>query len=204
MKITSLLKNVLYAVLLGVSMAACLSQHDDHPVQREAPESAEMTPAAAPAPSNFRIDKGHVGAVRIGMPITDLRQQVPAGLAIADTTLLQEGNAATAYLLRAQNATEGILVEQACEPTCHVWRITVRNAQYKTAKDIRIGSTYQQVQQAYPISYVSTGEGNFVAVSKAAGLSFVLDQSQLPQHKLASLTPADVPASTRVKAILVY
>ncbi|WP_242916799.1 mechanosensitive ion channel protein MscS [Pontibacter liquoris] len=205
-----ILKHILYAVLLGVSMAACLSQSDQPETRPDTVATAGPSPVAAaevavqPDPASFVIEKGHVGNVRLGTLTEDLRQHIPVGYTIADTTLQQEGMQATAYLLYPQNETKGLLVEQVCEPACHVWRIAVHNPRYKTAKGIGIGSTFSEVQRAYPISYVSQGEGNFVAVVEEMGLSFVLDQSQLPKDKLTRIKPADVPGNTVVKSILVY
>ena len=207
----AILKHILYAILLGVSMAACLSQTDTQTQQTEAPQTAPAAPEATeedatpvPDPASFVIAKGRVGNVRIGMPLEDMRSRVAKGITIADTTLSQEGMQATAYLLHPQNEQKGILVEQTCEPTCRVWRISVHNANYKTTAGLGIGSKYGEVQQAYPISYLVMGEGNFVAVSEEAGFSFILDVSQLPQEKLAKLKPADIPANTLVKGLLIY
>ncbi|MBF9254094.1 mechanosensitive ion channel protein MscS [Pontibacter sp. 172403-2] len=204
-----MVKHILFAILLGVSMAACLSQTDTDTPQTEVQETAPaeaVAEEAVPVPNlaSFVIAKGRVGNVRIGMPIEDMRSRVAKGIAIADTTLTQEGTQATAYLLHPQNEQKGILVEQTCEPACRVWRISVHNARYKTMAGIGIGSKYGEVQQAYPITYLGMGEGNFVAVSEEAGLSFILDVSQLPREKLAQLKPTDVPANTQVKGMLIY
>jgi hypothetical protein len=206
----SILKNIFYAVMLGVGMAACLSQGDSKKEPGSPPGAlADVgateveTPPPAPDPALFVIDKGRVGNVKIGMPIDTMRQHVPAGLTIADTTLMQEGTAATAYLLRPYDQPKGIVIEQLCQPACHVWRIKIVSPAYQTKQGIGIGATFEQVQQVYPIRNVSLGEGNLVAIADA-GLSFVLDKSKLPQNKLASLTPADIPPNTPVKSILVY
>lgn len=206
-----MLKHILYAILLGVSMAACLSPNDTETQQNAAQQTVSAAPettaedaAPAPDPADFVIAKGRVGKVRIGMPIENMRSQVADGFILTDTTLMQEGMQATAYLLRPQNEQKGILVEQVCEPACRVWRISVHNANYKTPAGTGIGSKYGEVQQVYPITYTGMGEGNFAAVSEEAGFSFILDVSQLPQGKLAQLKPADVPANTLVKSMLVY
>lgn len=203
----------MYAVLLGVSMAACLSQNDNETEGAEAPTLKDM-PADAdgaveapllPEPANFVVEKGHVGDVRIGMPVEAMRQDVPMGMVIADTTLTQEGQQSTAYRLYPEGDAQGLLIEQTCAAeVCRVWRITVESPDYKTPKGIRVGSTYSEVQQAYPISSVTFEEGNLVAVAEDAGMSFILDTSQLEASKLSSFTAATLPPATLVESILVY
>lgn len=208
-----MIRNIIYAILLGVSMAACLSQQD-----KEANTASEQEPDALltdtetdseaanipPDPSTFVIAKERVGNVKIGMPIAQMREQVPAGYTIADTTLTQEGMQATAYLLHPQNQDKGILVEQICDTDCKVWRINVKSSDYKTPKGIGVGSKYGEVQDLYPISTVTLADGGLVAVAKEGGITFVLDQSQLPRERLATFTPATIPANTIVKSILIY
>ncbi|WP_439881777.1 mechanosensitive ion channel protein MscS [Pontibacter sp. MBLB2868] len=208
-----MIKNIIYAILLGVGMAACLSQQNKEEDQStaEAPDAAFLDTSetnipenTAPDPSNFVISKERVGSVTIGMPIEQMRQQVPVGYTIADTTLTQEGMQYTAYLLHPKDQDKGILIEQNCDKECFVWRINVKSPAYKTPKGVGIGSKYGEIQRLYPISTVTLADGGFVAVAKEGGISFVLDQSQLPRERLASFTPENLPANTLVKSILIY
>jgi hypothetical protein len=203
-------RNIIYAILLGIGMAACLSQRDDQPETQlegivvEDDEAITKDAAVSPDPSAFVVQKGHVGGVEIGMPMDKLLNNIPTGYTIADTTLMQEGMQATAYLLKPQKLDKGLLIEQRCNANCSVWRINVKAPEYRTPKGIGIGSKYGEVKQYHPISTVLLADGGFVAVSKATGLTFVLDTSTLPKHKLSSFTPATVPANTIVKSILIY
>ncbi|MCC9135526.1 mechanosensitive ion channel protein MscS [Pontibacter silvestris] len=207
-----MLKNIIYAILLGVGMAACLSQSNNKQETSKATASEPATESiptndeemAVPAPENFVIAKDRAGYVRLNMPIEEMRQSVPNGMDIADTTLQTKGQPSTAYLLQAKDAARGLLIEQTCAPTCEVWRIQVQHPDFKTSSGIGIGSKYSEVQSAYPISYVSPGEAGLVAVSEDANFSFVLDSSHLPAEQLAKLKPEDVPANTIVKSILIY
>ncbi|WP_299824125.1 mechanosensitive ion channel protein MscS [uncultured Pontibacter sp.] len=206
-----MIKNIIYAILLGVGMAACLSQREED-IGGEADQAAtaastetELTEEmATPDPASFIIQKGRVGELAIGTPIDSMRNQVPVGYTIADTTLTQEGNQSTAYLLKPEGAAKGLLIEQGCNPTCNVWRINVQHPDFRTPKGIGVGSKYSEVQEQHPISTVTLADGGFVAVSNGAGMSFVLDTSQLPQNRIASYTPETVPANTIVKRILIY
>lgn len=203
-----MLKNLLYAILLGVGMAACLD--DRYETANEAistdaiPEVTEEPAAPAPDPADFVIAKGRVGILQLGMPVENMRLQAPQGQTLVDTTLHLEGQAYTAYVVKSSSSPKGIVIEQLCEPDCKVWRINVRDEDYRTAEGIGIGSKYGEVRQHYPIKFVSQGEAGFVAVSEKAGLSFILDTGQLNKAQLHRLKPDEVPANTQVKGILVY
>ncbi|WP_018480094.1 hypothetical protein [Pontibacter roseus] len=204
-----MLKNLLYAILLGVGMAACLADTDDTgtatTTSNVPPETSQAEDTAAtPDPAHFVVTKGRVGTIRIGMPIAEMRQQVPVHQQIKDTTLHLEGQAYTAYVYSSPTSPSGLLVEQQCEPDCQVWRIRLRDDDYKTPEGIGVGSKYGEVRQRYPIKYASLGEAGFVAVSEEAGMSFILDTSQLDKSQLHALKPDDIPANTLVRGILLY
>ena len=205
-----MLKNICYAVLLGVGMAACLSQNSNEDTTETGQVPAQITdvtdPEAvhAPSPENFVIQENKVGTVAIGMPIDSVRNNVVSGFAIADTTLQLEGQAYTAYNLHVEGDAKGMLIEQQCDKGCKVWRINVKSPDYKTGKGIGVGSKYSEIQQLYPIETVVLADGGLVAVSDNTGMSFVLDTSQIPANERGRLTPATVPANTLVKSILVY
>ncbi|SIT93769.1 mechanosensitive ion channel protein MscS [Pontibacter indicus] len=210
-----MLKNILYAILLGVGMAACLSDqaNSDEAASNTAsptessPMSDPMEADASPAvtdPADLVLAKGQAGHVRIGMPIEEMRSQVPAGQQIRDTTLQLEGQQYTAYVISSPESEGGVLVEQVCEPNCQVWRISIRSPDYRTAQGIGVGSKYSEVAQHFPITYTSLGEAGFVAVSETHGMSFILDTKQLDQSLLHQLKPGQVPANTLVQGILIY
>ncbi|GAB3537285.1 hypothetical protein GCM10027443_30000 [Pontibacter brevis] len=205
-----MIRNLLYAILLGVGMAACLSQNENESAEesnvQQQINATETDAVAAPAPSTLVIEKGQVGNLRIGMPINQVREQVPTGMVINDTTLTQEGQQSTAYVLRPKGQEKGLLIEQVCEPNCMVWRISVDSEDYKTAKGLGVGSKYGEVKEAYSIGTVALAEDNFVAVSEEAGMSFVLDDTQLPQdaRDRGRYNPGNIPANTLVKRIIIH
>lgn len=203
-----MLKNLLYAILLGVGMAACLADRDDAATGTTTEEAITEVPAEeaipVPNPAEFIIAKGRVGSIRIGMPIDEMRQLKLPGLQLKDTTLSLEGQNYTAYVFSSDSSPSGLVVEQQCQPTCQVWRLSIRDDDYRTAEGIGIGSKFSEVQQHYRIDYTAQGEAGFVAISEAAGLSFILDTSQLNKVQLNKLNPEDIPANTLVKGILIY
>ncbi|MCX2739903.1 mechanosensitive ion channel protein MscS [Pontibacter anaerobius] len=206
-----MLRNIIYAVLLGAGMAACLSQNDK---QEDAPEDTSEDfiladtaddSEATPAPALFVVGKQHVGNIKIGMPIEQVRQHVPDGFAIKDTTLRLEGMQSTAYVLHPKDKPKGILVEQQCEQQeCRVWRISVLSPDFRTGKGVGVGSKYGELQKAYSIRTVTFEEGNLVALAPAAGMSFMLDHSSLPTDQLPILNASTVPANVLVRKILIY
>ncbi|RDV13772.1 mechanosensitive ion channel protein MscS [Pontibacter diazotrophicus] len=210
-----MIRNMIYAILLGAGMAACLSQQEnDEETQAEtmqqeenlSPTGSTTEPAPIPEPASFVIEKGRAGDVAIGMPIDELRSNVPMGFAIRDTTLMLEEQQSTAYVLTPQDQDKGLLVEQQCEAECRVWRINVLSTDFKTPQGLGIGSKYGEVKEAYPIGTVALAEDNFVAVSEEAGMSFVLDDTQLPQdaQDRGRYNPGNIPANTLVKRIILY
>lgn len=205
-----MLKNIVYAVLLGIGMAACLSQQEEQDETATGATGSSILPevpdetAASPDSSLFVIENKQIGKLRIGMPIDEMRAAATAGFRLNDTTLQQEGMPSTAYILRQGNQAKGLLIEQTCDDACKVWRISVLNPKYKTAKGIHVGSTYGELQQAYKIRAVTVEEGNVVALAPDAGLSFMLDHSSLSSEELSRLNAATAPKNLLIERILVY
>lgn len=203
-----MIKSFFYAILLGIGMATCMSERNssdtDELTNDEIITSATtVSEGRIQDPSLFVIAQGRVGNIKVGMPVQDMRQQVSAALSIADTMLQQEGRESTAYHLRPKGERHGLLIEQQCQKNCRVWRINVNSQEFKTAKGIGVGSKYDEVQQLYPISHISQEEGQLIAVSEKAGISFILSSTagSIPDQ---TLTPSDIPANTIVKSLLVY
>ncbi|GAA4439942.1 hypothetical protein GCM10023188_36610 [Pontibacter saemangeumensis] len=203
-----IIRNILYAILLGAGMAACLSQNDEAATESETEDGTAATSATetTPAPAAFVLEKGRAGNIKLGMPIEEVRQQVVDGTAVKDTLLMLEGQQSTAYVLHQDDRDKGLLIEQVCDPDCKVWRISVLSPEYKTAKGIGVGSKYGEVKQAYPISTVAFEEGNFVAVSDTASMSFELDDTQLPQDAkdMGRYNPGNIPDNTLVTRVMLY
>lgn len=206
----TMIKNIIYAVLLGVGMAACLSQQEKNDDTTASAPEESILPAATetaitePEPALFVVGKQQVGNIQIGMPIGQMREHVANGMHLTDTTLLQEGMQSTAYVVHPEGRAKGLVVEQACKPNCEVWRISVLSPDFRTSKGITVGSKYSELQQAYKISTVTFEEGNLAAIAPDAGMSFILDHSSLPSGQVARLNASTVPANLLVRKILVY
>ncbi len=204
-----MLKNLIYAILLGTGMAACLADNDNTAVTDSSDTTAipEATPSDTGTDAqaaDFTLTKGRAGAIRIGMSIAELRQLQLGGQQLRDTTLQLEGQDYTAYTLRNADGTPGLLIEQQCEPDCQIWRIRVLGNNYKTAQGLGVGAKYGEVAHQFPISHATLGDAGLVAVSERAGMSFLLDTSTLDPNKLHQLKPNQIPANTLVRSILLY
>ena len=205
-----MLKNIIYAVLLGIGMAACLSQQEDQDeTATDAPGSSILPEvpddaAASSDSSLFVIENELIGKVRIGMPINEMRAAATADFRLTDTTLTLEGMPSTAYILRQANQAKGLLIEQTCDDACKVWRISVLSPTYKTAKGIHVGSTYGELQQAHKIRAVTFEEGRVVAQAPDTGMSFILDHGNLSTEELSRLNAATTPKNLLIEQILVY
>lgn len=204
-----MLKNTIYAVLLGVGMAACLSQSDQEPSTGSGSTTGSATlpdtAAVADASTTLALRAGQAGPVQLGQDITRMREQVPASLTLADTTLMQEGMQSTAYTLKPANQPKGLLVEQRCQNnTCTVWRITVLHPDFKTSKGMGVGSKFGEVRQAHAIERITFEEGNLLALAPKSRMSFILDKSQFPELPTRNLAPTDLPENILVSKILLY
>ena len=201
-----IIRNILYAILLGVGMAACLSQNDEATTENGEQVEATATTPTEPGPADLVIEKGRAGNIRVGMPVEEVRQSVVEGTVVNDTLLTQEGQQATAYVLHTPDKKKGLLIDQQCEPDCQVWRISVLSPTYKTAEGIGVGSSFGEVKKAYPITTVAVEEDNFVAVSDSAGMSFMLDDTQLPQdgREMGRYDPGNIPDTTPVTRVMLY
>ena len=154
--------------------------------------------------SSWQITKGQIGPIRVGMPVTEMRKQVPAQL-LKEVPITREGKGYKAYEIRQSGADTkaGLLVEEICEPDCKVWRIQVQNPAYKTKEGLGIGSTLADVKKHYKLSFLGAGETEIVAVSDDAKLTFMLDVSNVPPKEVPRLNLKNTPDSTPVIGMLV-
>jgi hypothetical protein len=156
---------------------------------------------ASPGNTAFQISRSQVGAIKIGMAVSQLRQVVPAGQ-LREVAITKEGKGYKAYEIGRRPA--GLLVEEICEPGCRVWRIQVKDAAYRTPEGLGIGSTLGEVKKHYPISFLGAGETEIVAVSGQQKITFMLDVSKLPPQNIPRLNLQNTPDSVKVLGMLVF
>jgi hypothetical protein len=162
-------------------------------------QAAPITAPPAEA-ARYRISPSQVGAIKIGMPVADLKKVIPASQ-LKETNIHLEGQGYKAYAIGPHQA--GLLVEETCEPACRVWRIQVRNPAYRTAEGLGVGSSLGEVKKHYPISFLGSGETEIVAVSNQQKITFMLDVSQLPPRQVPWLNLQNTPDSVKVLGMLV-
>lgn len=159
--------------------------------------STKLRPAQTPP--EFLITRSQVGAIKIGMPIDELKKVIPADR-LKEVPIYKEGQGYKAYEVRkgAGDAQAALRIEENCEPECRVWRIQVMDPAYRTAVSLGINSSLSAVRQHYPISYLGSGETEIVAVSEKEKLTFILDVSHLPPREVPFLNNKNTPDSVRV------
>lgn len=201
------MKNIGYPILcLMLTLGqACRSesgtgQPDDPPLA-----SAEEAPAKEESEvlQKFRLVPSQAGLARIGMTVDELNASVPAAM-LVEKEVNREGQLYTVYEILNDTYSQetGLVAEPLCDPECRIYRIEVRDRKYQTEEGIGIGSTYGQVRQTLPIAYASAAEGNLVAVSEEAGMSFLLDQTAFSGEELRNIQKENIPDSTLVTGIL--
>ncbi|MGV3541529.1 MAG: hypothetical protein ACO1OQ_17055 [Rufibacter sp.] len=169
-----------------------------------ATSTASAAPSAANPLFNYDLRAGQAGAVKVGMPIAELKKQYGENK-IQETTLSQEGMETKAFEILGERRRTDLVVEQQCTGTnCKVSRISVMNPAFKTPEGVGVGSTFGDIKKSVNITRVGNGEGNFVAISENAKMSFVLDLKDIPAEKRASLKLKDVPATAVVTKIYLF
>ncbi|WP_205502671.1 hypothetical protein [Rufibacter psychrotolerans] len=170
----------------------------------DVPSTASTPPSASNPLFNLTLQRGQAGAVKIGMPIEELKKAYGYNkLREVDHTL--EGTTTKAFEVLGERRRPDLLVEQDCAGgACKVYRITVLNPAFKSASGVGIGSTLGQVKQNFSISRVSPGEGKLVAIAEADKMSFVLDMKGIPAERWGKLKVEDVPNTTQVTGVMLY
>ncbi|KAA9326005.1 hypothetical protein [Adhaeribacter soli] len=154
----------------------------------------------------YTLTTGHAGKIKLNMSSDSLKAMVPAeNLKTVQRVL--EGVPYTAYELR--NAQSGnqllLLAEESCaNQNCTIFRIRVVSPKFKTDKGVRVGSTFADVKNAYPLSFIGIGESDYVAVSDENKMTFTLDITHFPPKELAKVKPEEIPDSTKVTSIMLF
>ncbi|MBK0402278.1 hypothetical protein I5M27_04735 [Adhaeribacter sp. BT258] len=153
----------------------------------------------------YSLAPGRAGKIRVNMPTDSLKKMIPAENLKAVQREL-EGEPYTAYELRNPKTGNQLLLlaEENCKNTCSIFRIRVLSPKFKTEKGIRVGSTFAEVKNAYPLSFIGLGETDFVAVSDKNKMTFTLDISNFPPKFLDRIVADDIPDSTRVTSIMLF
>ncbi|CAN5876489.1 hypothetical protein BH24BAC1_BH24BAC1_33470 [soil metagenome] len=153
----------------------------------------------------FTLAPNQAGSVRIGMTVEELKAALPVEM-LVEKEVNREGQLYTVYevLNDTYSQETGLVAEPRCDPDCRIYRIEVRDRKYQTEGGLGIGSTYGELRQAHSITFAGAEEGNLVAVSPEAGLSFLLDQSAFSGEELRNMKKGNIPDSTQVTGILLF
>lgn len=135
--------------------------------------------------------RDRLGAIRLGMSSSALRQAVPAA---RDTTWIQEGmpQSVLAVPLGANQRALAVLDGDS------VVRIEVRDPTIRTRERVGVGSSMAELRAAFGQACAGAGEGMMaVWFAGAPGISFALD---VPASDIVRLSraPEQIPATARV------
>lgn len=157
-----------------------------------APPAQGATDAAA----NTRVSRDGVGPVRLGQTVAELRQAVPGARDTTFTIGEGEQERGLAVPLAAGRLVLALIVNDRVD------RVIVRDRGVQTERGLGVGSTFQQLSQAYGRACVAPGAGGGTAVwfPAAPGISFGFDVTAPVSPDSAA---AGVPATAQVRELWV-
>lgn len=85
-----------------------------------------------------------------------------------------------------------------------VSRLLVYDPKFKTRNGLGVGSTLAELRKTYRVKEIAQAEGDIFAVVEELKMSFSLDKQRLPKDYVKTGDPRLIPATTRVKAVLLY
>ncbi|UYZ64247.1 hypothetical protein [Hymenobacter weizhouensis] len=168
------------------------------------PGSPTATPSPSTAPDSLHLlSPDRAGRLRLGMREDEIRAQWPADLLRLGTRTQEGLRNPVLFLTDAQHPEAPPLeLELTADPdgSQRLWRIRVTDLHYRTAAGIGVGSPVGAARQQYGLDVVERTEAGLVGMSRAAGMTWMLDDAGLP----AAPRPAQVPPATRITGVLLY
>lgn len=155
----------------------------------------------------YTLEKDRAGLFECDMPVEDVEavSVLYGEVEIVEVDRMTEGTSNPVLELTFENDTSKTLVLELIE-TDHsiwsIWRIVIFSDRFMTEEGIGIGSTFEDIEDNYPIDGVFWGEsGGPCVVVETLGMSFILEEGDWWQ--LGEVV-GDIPEDTEVILILVW
>jgi len=145
--------------------------------------------------TQYLIAKGQVGDLRIGHSADELYSIFEYDQ-IELVDLFLEGFYSPALKIVDQGRIS-LVAELNCDK---IYRVRVYSERYHTERDIRIGSTFDDLRSHYTINEILYGEGSVYAYVDDLNMSFELDLIPTDSYQI---TIENIPDGTRISTILV-
>lgn len=181
--------------LLAVSGSSKDSEEEYNTVEDSEPDSLLL----------YALGKEHAGLFECGMPAEDVEavSELYGEVEIVEVDRMTEGTSNPVLELTFENETSKTLVLELIE-TDHsiwrVWRIGIFSDRFVNEEGIRIGSTFEDLEDNYLIEGVYWGEnGDPCAVVEAVRMSFILERGDWWQM---GEVVGEIPGDTEIIHIL--
>ncbi len=154
----------------------------------------------------YALGKDHAGLFECGMPAEDVEavSELYGEVEIVEVDRMTEGMSNPVLELTFENEISKTLVLELIE-TDHsiwrIWRIGIFSDRFINKEGIRIGSTFEDIEDNYLINGVYWGEdGDPCAVVESLWMSFILEQGDWWQM---GEVVGEIPENTKIIRILV-
>lgn len=181
------MKNISLIAILFLAIASCSKQQDP-----------------------FLIGKHHIGLLTDSTEVKDLKSVFPNDSIVKHVTG-DEFTGSISDIDIYDKAGRHLLVltpSEALDSTAVITNIRVMDNRYKTAKDIRVSSTFKDIQNAYKINRIDNLINSINLNVHEINAYFTIDKKELPANLRfdlkATIEAAQIPDGAKVKYFMIH